>query len=160
MILGSDRSGSAWAGRGDNVTMTMAPTRRDEHSVCSRLLVAGGILTGGVGLSALFATTGGGLVCPFLALTGWQCPLCGGTRMGSALLHGDLGAAAAANPVALVAVAVLALLTVLWTVELLGGAAVRPPRRLAAALGRVPAGGWPVLGAGATVAYAVLRNLV
>ena len=41
-------------------------------------------------LSALFATTGFGLPCPFLALTGWQCPLCGGTRMGSALLHGDL----------------------------------------------------------------------
>lgn len=125
----------------------------------SRLLVAGAVLAGGAGLSAVFAATGVGLVCPFLAVTGWQCPLCGGTRMGSALLQGDLPAAAAANPVALVAVTVLALVTVLWTVEALRKPAARPPRPVAAAIGRVPAYGWLVLAVGAAAAYTVLRNL-
>jgi hypothetical protein len=159
-IVALGRGGSRPLRRGDNGSMTTAPVRRDElSSVRTRLLVTGGVLTGGVGLAALFATTDVGLVCPFLALTGWQCPLCGGTRMGSALLHGDLAAAAAANPVALVAVAVLGLLTVLWTVELLGGPAVRLPGRLAAALRRVPGYAWPVLGAVLAAAYAVLRNM-
>ena len=118
-----------------------------------------GILAGGLALSALFATTGVGLPCPFLVLTGWQCPLCGGTRMGSALLHGDLASAFVANPAALVAVVVLVLLTLAWTVELLGGPAVRPPRALARRLRRVPAWVWLVLGGAAAVTYAVLRNL-
>ena len=50
----------------------------------------GAFFAGGLALSALYATTGLGLVCPFRALTGWDCPLCGGTRMGAALLHGDV----------------------------------------------------------------------
>ena len=28
--------------------------------------------------------------CPFYALTGWYCPLCGGQRLALALSHGDL----------------------------------------------------------------------
>ncbi|MGP4053418.1 DUF2752 domain-containing protein [Mycobacterium sp. 4D054] len=31
--------------------------------------------------------------CPFQALTGWNCPACGGLRMTHDLLHGDLAAA-------------------------------------------------------------------
>lgn len=31
--------------------------------------------------------------CPFKALTGWNCPACGGLRMTHDLLHGDLAAA-------------------------------------------------------------------
>lgn len=31
--------------------------------------------------------------CPFRALTGWWCPLCGGTRAASRLLRGDLAGA-------------------------------------------------------------------
>ncbi|HZA06017.1 MAG TPA: DUF2752 domain-containing protein [Propionibacteriaceae bacterium] len=140
--------------------MAVAPNdARPRSTARSALPVASGILAGGLALSVLYATTGVGLPCPFRALTGWDCPLCGGTRMGEALLHGDLGSAARANPVALVAVAVLALLTVLWTVELLGGPAVRAPRPLARRLRRVPAAIWLVLGAAAALAYAVLRNL-
>jgi hypothetical protein len=133
---------------------------RPRSAARSGLPVTGGILTGGLVLSAVFATTGVGLPCPFLALTGWQCPLCGGTRMGGALLHGDLGSAFAANPLALVAVAVLILLTVLWTVELLGGPSLRPPRPVVRWLQSVPAAVWLVLGATVAVAYAVLRNLI
>jgi hypothetical protein len=126
----------------------------------SGLPVTAGVLAGGLALSALFATTGIGLPCPFLALTGWQCPLCGGTRMGGALLAGDLGTAFAANPLALVATAVLAVLSVLWAIELLGGPAVRPPRGVGERLARFSASAWLVLGAVVAVAYAVLRNLV
>jgi hypothetical protein len=57
------------------------------------VLVGAGVLAAGLTLSAVYATTGAGVPCPFLALTGWSCPFCGGTRMGSALLHGELSAA-------------------------------------------------------------------
>jgi Protein of unknown function (DUF2752) len=40
--------------------------------------------------------------CPFKALTGWNCPACGGLRMTHDLLHGDLGAAVVDNVFALV----------------------------------------------------------
>lgn len=139
--------------------MAVSSDARPRSAARSGLPVTAGILAGGLALSAMFATTGVGLPCPFLALTGWQCPLCGGTRMGSALLHGDVTAAFAANPLALVAVVVLGLLTLLWTVELLGGPAARPPRALARPLRRVPAWAWPVLGGTVALAYAVLRNL-
>ena len=125
----------------------------------SRLLVGAGVLAAGLTLSAVYATTGAGVPCPFLALTGWSCPLCGGTRMGSALLHGDLSAAFAFNPLALIGVAVLAVLTALWGVAAAGGPAVRPPRVLAEWAGRVGATRWLVIGLVVATAYAVLRNL-
>ena len=141
--------------------MVAAPSDAQPRSAArSGLPVTAGILAGGLALSVLFATTGVGLPCPFLTLTGWQCPLCGGTRMGSALLHGDLVSAFVANPVALIAVVVLALLTLAWTVEVLGGPAVRPPRPLGRRLQRVPASVWLVLGAAVALAYAALRNLL
>ena len=135
------------------------PDARRRSAARSRLTVTGGILAGGLALSVLYATTGIGLPCPFRALTGWQCPLCGGTRMGAALLHGDLWSAFSANPVALLAIMVLTVLSILWTVELLGGPAVRPPRRLARRRHRPPVAAWLVLGGAAALAYAVLRNL-
>jgi hypothetical protein len=45
------------------------------------------------------------LVCPLRALTGVPCPLCGMTTSVEATLQGDPGAAVAANPAGLVAVA-------------------------------------------------------
>jgi len=114
----------------------------------------------GLGLSALFATTGVGLFCPFRTVTGWDCPLCGGTRMGNALLHGDVATAFAFNPVALIGVALLALVGVLWVVEALGGPAVRPPAGLHRRLLRTtPHQRLGVLLALAVV-YTVLRNLL
>lgn len=41
--------------------------------------------------------------CPFRALTGIPCPTCGTTHAAVALLHGEIGAAVAANPLATVA---------------------------------------------------------
>ncbi len=89
-----------------------------------------GFFAVGLGLSALYATTGVGVSCPFRAVTGWDCPFCGGTRMGSALLHGDVAAAFAFNPVALVGITLLGVVGLLWAVEALGGPAVRPPAGL------------------------------
>jgi hypothetical protein len=48
--------------------------------------------------------------CPILALTGWQCPGCGGVRALSSLLHGDLVGSFAMNPLLLALYATLALL--------------------------------------------------
>lgn len=125
----------------------------------SSLLVGAAVLAGGVTLSAVYATTGVGLPCPFLALTGWSCPLCGGTRMGSALLQGDLGAAFAFNPLVLIGVAVLAGLTALWAVAAAGGPTVRPLRVLADWAGRVGATRWLLIGLIVAAAYTMLRNL-
>ena len=36
-------------------------------------------------------------LCPFKAITGWNCPLCGGLRAVNDLGHGDLPAAAHSN---------------------------------------------------------------
>jgi hypothetical protein len=90
----------------------------------------GAFFAGGLGLSALYATTGLGLPCPFRLLTGWDCPLCGGTRMGDALLHGDVPAAFGFNPLALLGLAILGVLGVVWAVEAVGGPAFRLPRPL------------------------------
>jgi hypothetical protein len=98
--------------------------------------------------------------CPFRLLTGWNCPLCGGTRMGGALLHGDLAAAWSFNPVALGGLLVLGTLGVLWALEAAGGPAVRLPRRLGLRLGRVSATQWLVIGVGLAVVWTVLRNLL
>jgi hypothetical protein len=120
----------------------------------------GGIAGFGVGLSALYAVTGVGLPCPFRMATGWECPLCGGTRLGTALLHGDLVAAFAYNPVVLVGLVVLTALGVLWTIEALGGPAVRLPDRAASALARVRPTGWLALGLVGAAVFVVLRNLL
>lgn len=47
-------------------------------------------------------------VCPFKALTGWNCPACGGLRMTHDVLHGDLGAAVVDNVFLLVGLPMLA----------------------------------------------------
>ena len=53
--------------------------------------------------------------CPFKALTGWNCPACGGLRMTHDLLHGDLSAAVVDNVFLLVGLpALMAWLLVRW----------------------------------------------
>ena len=113
----------------------------------------------GLGLSALYALTGVGLPCPFRMATGWDCPLCGGTRLGTALLHGDLVAAFGYNPVVLVGLVVLTVLGVLWTVEAFGGPAVRLPARVTARLSRVQPTRWLVLSLLAAALFVLLRNV-
>lgn len=53
--------------------------------------------------------------CPFKAITGWNCPGCGGLRMTHDLLHGDLAAAVVDNVYLLVGLPfLLAWLLVRW----------------------------------------------
>ena len=122
--------------------------------------VVGAFFAGGLALSALYATTGVGLPCPFRALTGWDCPLCGGTRMGGALLHGDVLAAFGYNPLALIGLLIVGVLGVLWTVEAAGGPAVRLPGRLAERLRRIRAAQWLVVALLVALIYTITRNLV
>lgn len=51
--------------------------------------------------------------CPFLQLTGWQCPGCGSLRGIHALLHGDLGRVLQLNVMLMPALLYLALLVLL-----------------------------------------------
>jgi Protein of unknown function (DUF2752) len=120
----------------------------------------GAFFAGGLALSALYATTGVGLPCPFRAVTGWDCPLCGGTRMGAALLDGDVLVAFGYNPLALISLLVVGLLGVLWAVEAVGGPAVRLPRRLAERVRRVRPAHWLVIGLLIAVSYTLARNLL
>ena len=115
---------------------------------------------GGLAFSALYATTGLGLPCPFRLLTGWDCPLCGGTRMGEALLHGDVQGAFGFNALALVGLVILGALGVLWTVEAAGGPALRLPRPLSERLRRVRPTQWLLIGLLAAVIYTITRNLL
>jgi hypothetical protein len=144
---------------GHNGEVVTSPVASQRSIARSGLPVVGVVLAGGLGLSVLYATTGVGLPCPFRALTGWQCPLCGGTRMGAALLHGDLAAAYAFNPLALVALGVLAAVAALWVIEVSGGPAVRLPRRVTSWVQRVPTMLWASLLLLIAVGYTVLRNL-
>ncbi len=114
----------------------------------------------GLGISALYATTGYGIGCPFRALTGWECPLCGGTRLGSALLHGDPAAAFAFNPLVFVGLIALAVLGVVWTIEAVGGPRIRPPDVVSARLRLVSPTGWLVLIGVVAASFTLLRNLL
>jgi hypothetical protein len=143
----------------DNGGVVACAVARPRSVARSGLPVVGGVLAGGLALSALFATTGVGVPCPFLALTGWQCPLCGGTRMGAALLHGDVAAAYAFNPLAFVALIVLGALAAVWSIEALGGPAARLPRSLANQLQRVPALAWAAVALLLAVVDTLVRNL-
>jgi hypothetical protein len=73
--------------------------------------------------------------------------------MGVHLLHGEFGAAWSANPFVFVLLCGLAVAVMAWTVEMLGGPAVRLPARLADQ--RV----WYAALAVAGLAFAVVRNI-
>jgi hypothetical protein len=106
----------------------------------------------GAGAVALLATRNPNVpgsygVCPFKALTGWDCPFCGGLRGTYSLLHGDVLTALDHNlllPLYL-AIGVAVAVSVVWR----GGTL---------AAGRLTARHWWVL-AGVIVAFGVVRNL-
>lgn len=62
--------------------------------------------------------------CTFKNLTGLPCALCGGTRSAHALLQGNISSALYLNPLSLVAVALLAILSLLLLWEALAGRAL------------------------------------
>lgn len=119
----------------------------------------GGFGAFGLSVTSLYAFAGIGLPCPFRMVTGWDCPLCGGTRMGRALLELDIAAAFAFNPVVLIGLVVLTLLGVAWTVEAIGGPALRPPRQVTEFLGKISANQGLIIGLAAATIYTFARNL-
>jgi hypothetical protein len=84
-------------------------------------------------------------LCPLHAMTGLWCPLCGSTRAGYALLHGQFGTALADNALL---VGALPLLVLLWAWRTLHGGTGR----------LLPSWWyWPAVAIG--LAFGVLRNL-
>lgn len=125
----------------------------------SGLRAIGGFVAFGFGVSALYAATGIGFPCPFRLLTGWECPLCGGTRLGAALLHLRPAQAFADNPLVFLGLALLALLALIWTVEVLGGPALRPPTRIGLRLRSIHPICWLTAVLLVAVGYTLLRHL-
>jgi len=65
------------------------------------------ILAGGFATVPFLRTLPGVPLCPVKWLTGKDCPTCGVTRALFALLHGNVGEAAALNPIAFLVVLVV-----------------------------------------------------
>lgn len=70
--------------------------------------------------------------CPIKALTGWQCPGCGGLRATWHLMHGDLAGAWADNPAIFVMLPILGTGFALWASAKARGL---PPPRLSRTAG-------------------------
>jgi hypothetical protein len=141
------------------VTGVQTPQRRG-FSAAGGLKWLIGYAAFGLGVSALYAGAGIGFPCPFRALTGWECPFCGGTRLGSALLHGDLAGAFGYNPVVFVSLVLAVIVGALWVVEACGGPRVRPPQTWRLALSRVRPSVWWTLAGVLAASYVLLRNLL
>lgn len=117
------------------------------------LLAAALVAATGSAISGLYLATGQGLPCPWRALTHTLCPFCGSTRLGASLLRGDLASAWAANQFTFLLLLGLAIASLFWIVELVGGHALRLHGRLADQ--RV----WYAVLGFSGVAFAVARNL-
>ncbi|MFF5257600.1 DUF2752 domain-containing protein [Actinomadura viridis] len=63
--------------------------------------------------------------CPSLLLTGWYCPGCGGLRMASSLLHGDLVQAFGMNPLVVLLLPVFGYLWARWALAAARGVPMR-----------------------------------
>lgn len=121
----------------------------------SRLrLVALGTAVGAVGAAVYVATHNPytqqvGPACPLLALTGLDCPLCGGTRSAYSLMQGDVLGALKMNAFAVTVILPLALVFIvdLW----------RGRRALARRLWTDTRIAWTVLAIGLT--FTVARNI-
>ncbi len=104
----------------------MAATDRRWRAGPTGWLAPAAVAVAGLGFCAAAGLTdptrpGSGLPpCPFHALTGWACPVCGSTRMLHELIHGHLGTAARYNAVVLALLPVLLYGWLGWTLQRLG----------------------------------------
>jgi hypothetical protein len=90
----------------------------------TRRALVGPAAAGGLGLAAAALLhlrdphdSGSYGFCPFLTLTGWPCPGCGGLRAVNDLTRGDLVAAVSSNALAVALVLGLAVLWIVWFVR-------------------------------------------
>jgi hypothetical protein len=88
--------------------------------------------------------------CPFLAVSGLYCPGCGTLRAVHDLMHGDLHAALARNPLAVLMAPLLMAAWVCWGLRLAGLPAPHPTRIRPSAI-------WGLLVV--VLGYWVLRNV-
>jgi hypothetical protein len=89
----------------------MAPSATSSRGRLYGALGTGAVLVGGLAYVGLGDPHSRDFVfppCPFKALTGWNCPACGGLRMTHDLLHGDIAAAVVDNVFLLVGLPMLA----------------------------------------------------
>ena len=89
--------------------------------------------------------------CPWLLLTGTQCPGCGGLRAVNDLTRGDIVAAASSNLLVVSAVPVVAVLWARWLLDSWRGATRQVSTRRALA--------WCAVLVAAAIGFAVVRNL-
>jgi len=124
------------------------------------LAYLGGFFAFGIGVSTLYATTGVGFLCPFRWATGWDCPFCGATPMGAALLHGDLALAWAYNPLVLVGLVLLAGWGALRALGHLTGQRLALPPALGDRVRAVHPTRWLVIVLALGTFYTLARNLL
>jgi hypothetical protein len=87
-------------------------------------------------------------LCPFHAVTGWWCPLCGGLRAADALVHGRFATAVHDNVLLVLTLPIVAWLWTVWLCRSRAG-------RSGSVLGRSAL----VAVVAVLVAFTVLRNL-
>jgi hypothetical protein len=90
-------------------------------------------------------------LCPFKAVTGWDCPACGGLRAVNDLGHGQLVDAAHSNLLLVASLPVVVLLWALWLRRSWTGA---PPRRMPRSAVRPLV----LVGTAVAIAFTVYRN--
>ena len=90
--------------------------------------------------------------CPLHEATGWNCPGCGTTRALHALLHADLGAALAFNPLMVLSLPLLLLMLIRHELKLWRGLPTKP-------VGSGLKPGVSLAIGGILCVYGVLRNL-
>lgn len=127
----------------------------DRHPLAVRLLRPGGVLVLSVAAVLYVAAVdpneaGHYPTCPFLALTGFQCPGCGSMRTVHALAHGHLREAFGLN---VLTVAMLPVLVFFWLRWVRARALDRPVRTKVAH----PALIWALFGA--ILLFWLIRNL-
>ena len=127
----------------------MTATTFAARSKAAPYLAGGLLLAGCVGL-AVVDPTHGPTLCPFKAVTGLDCPGCGGTRAAHQLFTGHLGQAVDFN-----VLAVLAFPFILWGLFVSLTAMLGGPRWRSVSLS--PA--WTRVALVVVVAFWVLRNV-
>ena len=127
-----------------------APITRGLPTLREPLLLATGLVGTCVGLAIWNPGDHGQAICPTKAITGLDCPLCGGLRAAASLGRGNLVAAADHN---LLMVAVLPFVTVWWVTWVVAAVNGRPAPRL-----RISPRAWWAIGV-VVVAFTVVRNL-